>query len=183
MVSTDDNEIADYALKSGAKVPFIRSEQNSDDHSTTADVLLEVLLQYRDLGMMFSNACCIYPKAPFVTGEKLVSAYHLMTEREADSVIPVTRFSFPIWRSLNMDNNIISYNWPENAAKRSQDLPLAFHDCGQFYFFNVNAFLTHKSLVMPKTLGLDVPELEVQDIDNEEDWAMAEIKYSFIEKR
>ncbi len=182
MVSTDDNEIAEYALKSGAKVPFIRSAQNSDDHSTTADVLIEVLSKYRDMGMMFSQACCIYPTAPFVTGKKLASAYHLMTEREADSVIPVTRFSFPIWRSFKMDNNIISYNWPENAPKRSQDLPLAFHDCGQFYFFDVNAFLIHKSLVMPKTLGFEVPELEVQDIDNEEDWAMAEIKYSFIAK-
>ena len=179
MVSTDDKEIADYALKFGAKVPFLRSPRNSDDHSTTADVLLEVLSHYGDLGVIFSYACCLYPTAPFITGDKLTSAYSLLTKRNADSVIPVARFSFPIWRSFNMDNNIINYNWPENANTRSQDLPLAFHDCGQFYFFNVNSFLKHKSLVMPKTFGFEIPELEVQDIDNDHDWAIAEIKYSF----
>ena len=41
MVSTDDEDIAKFAMKKGAKVPFMRSEENSDDFATTVDVLIE----------------------------------------------------------------------------------------------------------------------------------------------
>ena len=43
MVSTDDDEIAEIAEKFGAKVPFKRSAETSNDTATTTDVILEVL--------------------------------------------------------------------------------------------------------------------------------------------
>ncbi len=182
MVSTDDPEIASVARGCGATIPFMRSAETSDDHATTAAVLEEVLLQYQHLRKDFEYGCCLYPTAPFVTADKLVRAYELLIANQADSVIPVTRFSFPIWRSFKMEGGRIAYNWPENASRRSQDLPPAFHDCGQFYFFNVARFLESKSLVTANSFGLQVPESEVQDIDNEEDWRIAEIKFSFLNK-
>lgn len=183
MVSTDDEEIASIARSLGATVPFMRSAGSSNDFATTAEVLAEVLQQYREAGKEFAAGCCIYPTAPFVTAEKLKKAYQLLIDNKADSVIPVTRFSFPIWRSFKMEEGKVSFNWPENASKRSQDLPPAFHDCGQFYFFDTAVFLQTKSLVSANTFAIEVPESEVQDIDNEEDWKIAEIKYSFIQKK
>lgn len=50
MVSTDDQEIADVARQYGAKVPFLRSAKNSDDYATTADVLAEVMAEYKKQG-------------------------------------------------------------------------------------------------------------------------------------
>jgi len=182
MVSTDDPAIADIARKCGAVVPFMRSKETSDDHSTTADVLKEVIKEYNATGKKFLYACCIYPTAPFITGEKLANAFQLLIKSEADSVVPVTKFSFPIWRSFKMENNKISYNWPEFAPRRSQDLPPAYHDCGQFYFFKCDRFLETGKLVTENTFGLEVPESEVQDIDNEEDWKIAEIKYDLLRK-
>ena len=61
MVSTDDEEIARIARANGAEVPFMRSDKNSDDYATTADVLLEVLDQYHTMGKSFEYICCIYP--------------------------------------------------------------------------------------------------------------------------
>jgi pseudaminic acid cytidylyltransferase len=182
MVSTDDLAIADIARKCGAVVPFMRSKETSDDHSTTADVLKEVIRNYNAAGKHFIYACCIYPTAPFITREKLSTAFELLIKCEADSVIPVTKFSFPIWRSFKMENNKISYNWPEFAPRRSQDLPSAYHDCGQFYFFKCDRFLESGKLVTENTYGLEVPESEVQDIDNEEDWKIAEIKFELLQK-
>lgn len=46
MVSTDSEEIAEIAKKYGAKVPFLRSAETSNDFATTRDVLLEVLSEY-----------------------------------------------------------------------------------------------------------------------------------------
>ena len=79
-----------------------------------------------------------------------------------------------------MDKNRIFYNYPEYERSRSQDLPKSFHDCGQFYFLNVLKFLAHKSLVGKETYGIEIPELEVQDIDTLEDWKIAEFEYRIM---
>ncbi len=184
MVSTDDHEIAEIAQKLGAKVPFLRSKANSDDFSTTADVILEVLESYKNINQTFDNACCIYPTAPFVTAEKLQKAFSLLVDNKADSVVPVCGFSYPIWRSLKIEDTQLSQrlsmNFPENINKRSQDLPLAYHDVGQFYFFEVNNFLATKQIFSNFTIPLEISELEMQDIDNETDWKLAELKYQLI---
>jgi N-acylneuraminate cytidylyltransferase len=183
MVSTDDEEIAAVARQYCAEVPFMRSAKSSDDYATTADVIREVLESYNQQNQSFEYACCIYPTAPFVTGEKLSKAFNSLIETGADSVIPITKFSFPIWRSFKMEDRKLSYNWPEFAPKRSQDLPPSYHDCGQFYFFNTAVFLQAGKLVTEHTIGLEMPESEVQDIDNEEDWKIAEIKFGFLKNK
>ncbi len=181
MVSTDDDEIAEVALKYGGKVPFLRSKINSDDFSTTADVIIEVLNSYKEAGKEFDYACCIYPTAPFVTAEKLKSAFSKLIASGAKTLVPIVAFSFPILRSfkLNEDGNL-TMNWPEHRLTRSQDLPNAYHDAGQFYFFETESFLSQPSLYTDFTVPYEMPESEVQDIDNEEDWKIAEIKYSFL---
>ena len=168
-------------MSAGAKVPFLRSEATSNDYATTAEVLIEVLENYAQAGEVFQYACCIYPTAPFVTSNRLKSAFELLRHKKADTVIPVTRFGFPIWRSFKMEDEKLSFNWPENALKRSQDLPVAYHDAGQFYFFSVPAFMKTQKLVTENTFGLEISETEVQDIDNESDWAMAELKFKMIQ--
>lgn len=184
MVSTDDIEIADFARTCGAKVPFMRSEVASNDFTTTAEVILEVLQQYKLQGKDFKYCCCIYPTAPFITHEKLENAYEKLVESGAKSVVPVVRFSFPIQRSFKMEENgLVKMNWPEYISTRSQDLPPAFHDCGQFYFLETKAFLNEPKLFTDLTIGYEMPESEVQDIDNEEDWKLAEIKYGFLKEK
>ena len=183
MVSTDDEEIAAIAKAYGASVPFFRSKETANDYATTADVLVEVLQTYQQEAKQFDTACCIYPTAPFVTSEKLIAAFHQLNHYKADVVFPVVRYSASIWRSLNRQpNGKLAFNWPENAQKRSQDLEDAYYDCGQFYFFSVPSFLKQKSLLTPNTFGLPVPEMEVQDIDNEIDWKMAEFKFEYLKQ-
>lgn len=182
MVSTDDLEIAEIARQYGAKVPFLRSKATSDDYATTAEVIYEVLNEYRSQGVTFTYCCCIYPTAPFVTKEKLLGAFDLLIKHKADSIIPITKFSFPIWRSFKVENDKLKYIYPDKAQSRSQDLPESFHDCGQFYFLKVNQFLQSRLMVSDKTYGLEVPGSEVQDIDDEEDWKIAEAKYELFVK-
>lgn len=180
MVSTDDPEIARIAESYGAKVPFMRSAENADDFSTTRDVVKEVLAQYAAQGRTFEYACCIYPTAPFITGERLKEAVELLAEKEADSVVPVVQFSFPPQRGLIMKEGRTEFKWPENALARSQDLEPFYHDCGQFYCLNTKAFAVQELLFMRNTYPVVLDELEVQDIDNETDWKLAELKYRLI---
>lgn len=180
MVSTDDPEIAEIALQFGASVPFMRSQKNSDDTSNTVDVLKEVLDWYEQNGHTFETACCLYPTAPFVTAARLIQAAELLDQSGADTVLPITAFSFPILKAFKKDENEkVSFMWNEYRQFHSQDLPKAFHDSGQFYFFNTAAFNQSGKLFTENTVGLEIPETEVQDINDELDWKLAEIKFSF----
>lgn len=180
MVSTDDEEIAEIARKYGAQVPFFRSDATANDYATTADVLLEVLAKYEEQGEVFERACCIYPTAPFLTAGRLSEAMTLLEDKQADSVLPVVRFSFPPQRCVVIKDGFLQPKWPECMSMRSQDLEPFYHDVGQFYCFKVSSFLTRKNLVMEKTVPLEMSEVEVQDIDTPSDWQMAEIKYRLI---
>lgn len=184
MVSTDSDEIAEIAQKYGASVPFVRSTKNSDDFATTADVLTEVLKKYKEEGELFDSACCLYPTAPFITSEKLVKAFHFMKAENYDSVFPVVRFSAPIQRALRLNSGKkVSMFTPEHISTRSQDLEAAYHDAGQFYFFKVSPFLATQQLWTQNSGAIVVPESEVQDIDNQEDWELAEMKFQWLKQK
>lgn len=183
MVSTDDEEIASVAKQYGASVPFFRSAEASDDHATTAAVLLEVLAKYRQAGQEFSYICCIYPTAPFITAEKLHNAFQRLCDSKSDAVIPVVPFSYPPLRGFVLQDGRIRMKWPEYEATRSQDLQPIYHDCGQFYFTRTEALLREKTMYCQQTVPMLVPELEMQDIDNEADWELAELKYELLQKR
>lgn len=180
MVSTDDEEIAKIAREAGAAVPFMRSEATSDDFATTDDVLMEVLDTYEKRGETFDYMACIYPTAPFVTAKKLRGAMALLIEKDASGVMPVVRFSFPPQRGMAIREGSLVYCYPENAAKRSQDLEPMYHDSGQFYCYHVARYRACRGDLPDGYLPIVVPETEVQDIDNLSDWELAEIKYKLM---
>jgi len=180
MVSTDDKEIAQVARKYGADVPFMRSAETSTDTAATVPVLIEVLSEYAKAGKNYEHGCCIYPCAPFVTSARLKEGMDSLLNSGANSVLPVARFSYPPQRGLVMRENKIAMLHPEHLNSRSQDLEPMYHDAGQFYCFKVSALLTQERLFCQHTLPLILGNMEVQDIDTEEDWRAAEIKYKIL---
>ena len=183
MVSTDDKEIADIAVKYGASVPFMRSSEMAGDFAPTKEVIKEVLNAYKDSGREFDTFVCIYPTAPFVTAEKLNSALDLFEKNNADALLPVVKYSFPPQRCFVIDGEKLKYKWPENELARSQDLEPFYHDAGQYYMMKSSVLFSEDTLVPHNTTPLVVDEMEVQDIDTFEDWKIAEIKYAnMIEK-
>jgi len=158
----------------------MRTEKNADDYATTFDVLNEVLQRNKTLNKTFEYGCCIYPTAPFVTGSFLHTAFNTMKEQDFDSVFPVVKYSYPIWRSLKIENNRALMQWPENIHKRSQDLTASYHDAGQFYWFNTERILQSGALFTDNSGAVIIDELQVQDIDSEQDWQLAEMKYRLL---
>lgn len=182
MVSTDSEEIAQIAREAGADVPFMRSDATSGDYATTAEVLLEVLAEYEKNGESFDTVCCIYPTAPFVTEQKLRDGIALLEEQDVDSVVPVVRYSYPPQRAFVQKDGYTVLKFPEYLGARSQDLEPFFHDCGQFYCMQVKNFKEKKQIFTDRMLSIEMPETEVQDIDNETDWKLAELKYQMMVK-
>lgn len=105
-----------------------------------------------------------------------------MIERDGvEAVMPVVEFSYPPQRCYIVDENKrIKFKYPQYARSRSQDLEKQYHDAGQFYVYNVENYLRNNGKIMDNIIPIIVPELEVQDIDNEVDWKLAEMKYQLM---
>lgn len=179
MVSTDDLEIAQIARECGAKVPFLRSAATSNDYATTADVLVEVINEYAVRGEHFDTFCCLYPTAPFLTSERLQEALKMITG-DVESVFTAVRYSYPVQRSLRIIDGRVSMVAPQYLNSRSQDLEPIYHDAGQFYMAKTQRYMEDKTFWGEHCAAVILSELEVQDLDTETDWKLAELKYKLI---
>ena len=178
MVSTDDEEIARIGHDAGAQVPFLRSPETSNDHAEFVTVLLEVIEKYRTAGRTFDYLCCIYPTAALTQAAAIRDGYSKLTaEPSLSCVLPVVAFGYPIQRAVHITNGRLQMFQPENYHARSQDLQKAYHDAGQWYWLRTEKLHPKIQMLGQDTAGVVVSEADVQDIDNEDDWRMAELKY------
>jgi pseudaminic acid cytidylyltransferase len=183
IVSTDDAEIAKIALREGASVPFLRSKENSDDHTGLFDVLYEAVNEYeKKFHKKILDLCCILPTAPLLNVATLKESFELFKTKKYASLFPVVKSRYPILRSLKVTDGKASMIWPENYSKRSQDLPEAYHDAGQFYWINKSLCFSQKSLFTDNSGIVELSDLFAQDIDTSEDWEIAELKFKNINK-
>jgi N-acylneuraminate cytidylyltransferase len=178
MVSTDNEEIADIAIRYNAEIPFYRSKQNSSDFASTDDALKEVIDYYNNQGENYDNACCIYPVNPFITEDKIIEGLKTLNSNNFDCVFSAVKYSYPIQRAfrINKDKKMRMIN-PDNYLIRSQDLDETFHDAGQFYWFKTKSFMKENKMWTDNTSIIELSENEVQDIDNISDWKVAEVKF------
>lgn len=181
IVSTDDVEIAEISKSFGAKVPFLRSKKNSSDVATTFDVLEEVFRKLENQKKSFEYCCCIYPCAPFVKPDILISSFKKMCKNNFDSIFPVIKYGHPIQRALKINHEgKVEHYKSDYSLTRSQDLLETYHDAGQFYWMRVDKILKCRRVVTQKSGGIKISELESQDIDNEVDWKLAELKFNLF---
>lgn len=178
LVSTDSDQIAEVASALGAEVPFRRPPELSNDHAGTAPVIVHALEWLKQQGQPATYTCCIYATAPFVRAEYLKQGFDTLRDTNVTSVFSITSFAFPIFRALKIEESgSVAMFWPENRTKRSQDLPEAFHDAGQFYWLNAEKFIADPNLYSADARPVILPRYLVQDIDTPEDWETAEYMY------
>ncbi len=177
MVSTDDKKIAGISEEYGANIPFFRSEKNSNHFATLADAVNEVISEYKKRAYSFKYVCCILPTAPLISLKNLKKGYELILTEKFNSIRPVVRFNYPIQRAFRLEKGMVNFIYPENAGARSQDLEPAFHDAGQFYWMYFE-----KGMIAKKKGAFEINELEAQDIDDNTDLKLAEMKYSCLNK-
>lgn len=90
-------------------------------------------------------------------------------------------FAFPVQRALTLDEQgALTSLYPEFRNTRSQDLPPAYQDAGQFYWGRSEAWLRGDLVFSPLSLPVILPRHLVQDIDTEEDWLRAEYLYAAL---
>lgn len=171
LVSTDDEGIAAIARQYGAEVPFIRPAELSGDYVATAPVVSHAL-EWASRAWGVPEAYCQLYANPFITAANIARGFALLTESNADEVLAITEFPYPILRSFKIDGQgAVVYAFPEHSPRRSQDLPVFYHDAAQFYWHRC---VTVQTAVPHRALPVILPRRFVVDIDTEEDWRIAE---------
>lgn len=175
IVSTDNMEIAEVAKAHGAEVPFMRPVELSDDHTATIPVIAHAIGWQNQQGPVASEVCCIYATAPFVRASDLQQGFQVMRNTGADYSFSVTSYAFPIQRAIRITpEQRVEMFQPEHFSTRSQDLEEAWHDAGQFYWGNAQAWLAGKPIFCRDAAPVVLSRHRVQDIDTLEDWERAE---------
>ena len=170
IVSTDCHKIANLSRSLGAEVPFIRPNSLSDDHTSVIDVVRHALNFFKSMGESYDWATLIYPTAPLLTKSDLQKAIN--APPEYDFSVSVARYSYPIQRALYVDSEANTVNMlnKDNFMKRSQDLPIYFHDAGQFIVGKANSWHKYDPFIEGKSFPVQIERARVQDIDDDEDW-------------
>lgn len=182
VVSTDDEEIADVARVHGAKVPFMRPADLADAWTGTTAVIQHALCTLDALDQHFDYACCIYATAPLLQARFLRQGLEALAAAPAKSyAFSVCSFGFPVQRALLVDGDgCVNAMYPEYRSVRSQDLPVAYQDAGQFYWGRSEAWLRGDTVLSELSLPVILPRHLVQDIDSPEDWLRAEYLYAAL---
>lgn len=176
IVSTDSQEIADEALRVGAKVPFLRPSQLAQDESSSADVGVDIL---RSLGAdVHTTMTWLQPTSPLRTAQDIVASHKLYQQKKAQCVVSVCPCEHsPLWTmALPNDGNMQNFISAESFNKRSQDLAPRFRVNGAIYIVDTASFLQQKSFYIQgsKSFAFQMPANRSVDIDTQWDLDLAE---------
>lgn len=181
VVSTDNKEIAEVAVRFGAEVPFLRPAELADDYTGTSAVVAHALEWLQGNGEACDYVCCIYATAPFMRSDDLVSGFEKIAMKNWQFVFSAGKASFPVHRSFRQGvDGKLAMLFPEHALTRSQDLSEVFYDAGQFYWGRTAAWLERKALFERWSTVVVLPRGRVHDIDTPEDLDRARQAYEIL---
>jgi N-acylneuraminate cytidylyltransferase len=181
VVSTDDAEIAEVARAAGALVPFTRPENLSDDYADTKSVIRHAISELELETEPEVQVCCIYPTSVFVDGQVLKEGLEKLNSSGCRFVLSITSIDPNVYRSFSKAaDDRITMLFPENYAKRTQDLPSLYCDAAQFYWATVSAWQSDLSIFGANSIGVFLDSSRVQDIDTEPQWLAAERRFQEI---
>lgn len=183
IVSTDSDEIAEVSKSYGAKVPFLRPDDLSDDHTTAFDVMDYMIKYFEKSNKNYKYVCMIYPTSPLLQIQYLVKGYKELKNSDAINAFSSTMMPFPVQRTFKITkNNRCEMFMPEHYTTRSQDLDEYYQDAGQFYWRHIEREKKSKTTMVFSEISIPIilPRYLVQDIDVLEDWKQAEIMYQAV---
>ncbi|MBX1886673.1 pseudaminic acid cytidylyltransferase [Campylobacter peloridis] len=184
IISSDDDEIIEVALKYGAKAPFKRKKELSDDYASSTAAIQDAITTLEKQGKSYENVCCLYATAPLIDEFILQKAFEKFCQEECKFLFSACEFEYPIQRGFYLDDKNQVHMFDESCYyKRSQDLTKAYHDGGAFYFGKKDAWLNENFMFKPYSKAFLLPRNKICDIDTFEDLEFAKFLYTFNKEK
>ena len=131
------------------------------------NVLDDVISQYDT-----NEFCRIYPFAALLTPDRLRAGYLEYKTGNYDAVLECQKYGHPTQREFTLDKGYIYHGI---IGLPTGELLPTYHDAGTFMFTNTDSL--NMTLAERNIKWLPVKEQDAQDIDDEDDWKMMEIKW------
>lgn len=176
IVSTDDQEIADIALKFGAEVPFLRVVA-ADDQATSSEATQAALRQAEEYwGERYDTVVQLMANCPLRTSDDIRDAILNFDETSAHAQISAFRYGWmnPWWAARIQSNGQPDWLFTESRAVRSQDLEPLYCPSGAIWIANRDAFMSAGSFYLPGHILHPMHWISAMDIDDEADFVMAQ---------
>jgi len=185
IVTTDDKEIAEVAIKCGAEVPFLRPDNLSDDHTGLRPVLRHAITEIENTtSRKVSLACCLYAASPFVQASDLIEGHKFLQSSEVTYAFAGAPYPHPIQRAVFLDEQGgVQMAHPDLRTTRTQDLKEHFYEAGMFFWGRRDAFFTDIPIFSEGARIVRIPRERAHDIDEPEDWEMAELAFQILSRK
>ena len=178
-VSTDDDEIAKISESFGATIPWMRPKNLSGDYVTTVSVMKDTVIKLKLDSPKIENVCCIYPATPLLGPNYLTQGLEVLERGDWSYVISALRANTPPYRFFSLGaTSQVELLFPEHEEHRTQDLPVAFQDAGQFYWGKESSWALGLPIFSSRSTIIEIPFKSALDIDTLDDWVYAERLYS-----
>lgn len=184
MVSTDSEKYAQIAKEFGAEVPFLRSEETSQDTSTSWDVVREVVDQYREQGHKFDLITLLQPTSPLRDADDIIGAHKLFDAKGANSIISVCEAEHsPLWsNTIEPDLSMERFAETDDGVSGRQQLSTYYRQNGAIYIINEIALNNINNIFREKCYAYIMDQSHSIDIDSELDFMVAEVYIKYFER-
>ena len=174
IVSTDDPEIKEIALKYGAEVPFLRPAELARDDSPTEPSLLHVLEELKKEGYEPDAVVLLQPTSPIRLDGTLDQAIEKFQKEKCDSLLSVFAVHHLYWKNADSAEPLYDHmNRPRHQDMKEEDQIYA--ETGSIYVTKASVLRKEKNRLAGKIGMLPTKREESIDIDTEEDFVMAEL--------
>jgi pseudaminic acid cytidylyltransferase len=183
LVSTDDPDVATLSRALGVTVPFVRPAELSGDHVATIPVIAHATAWALAQGWPLAAVCCVYPAAPMLCPGDLRSGVDALDSGDWDYAFSAVELDRRMYRAfrLHPEGGIESL-FPQFQSTRSQDLPGALVDAGQFYWGRPSAWIEGRAIFGRRSRAVVLPAARVHDIDDDDDWRLAEEAFQALRR-
>ncbi len=170
-VSTDDEEIADFARSYGNIVPFMRPAHLSTDEASSQDVILHALDFYRE--KTFKSVVLLQPTSPFRKKEHVTACLNLF-DSSLDMVTTVYESKSNPYFNLMEENEegFLEKSKPSGYTRR-QDCPPVYELNGAVYVINTVSVRTMPIARFEKVKKVEMSSFDSIDLDTPLDWKIA----------
>lgn len=179
VVSTDDEEIAEVAIRLGATAPFLRPAEYAGDLAPAVQVIRHALDFFLDQrGGRIEAIAYLQPTSPFRTSAHLLEAISLFEQYRPATLVSVVKVPHSMTEgSLMTPLHPTGPLWlepPSSQLLRRQEKPVAYARNGPaILFVSADEFLQSGRLYGNGVLGFEMDRLSSHDIDDELDLEMA----------
>jgi CMP-N,N'-diacetyllegionaminic acid synthase len=184
VLTTDDMRIIKITKlfkKDKIEIPFIRPKKLSRKNSSARDVYLHCIkyLENRDL-IKIDNFCVLLPTSPLRTAGDIKNTIQLFKKKKAEVCLSVSETKPRNWIFKLDKNKVKLFSNEQKKSSIRQFETKNFIANGSIYVFDHNYLKKNNTYFSKKTYGYIMPKLRSVDIDNYDDFKIAELIKKYL---